>query len=152
MDLIRKCVEQTQSYALRFDVRFAIRETAEGVQIVADPFRISQVLVNLLSNAAKFSPAGGVVDVMVRNVTVDEIEIAVRDNGPGIDPRFRSQLFHKFTQLDRGNTRQVSGTGLGLAIAKALVDAHGGRVDFVSQPGSGSTFFFHLPIAKARPA
>ncbi|MBU1190208.1 MAG: HAMP domain-containing histidine kinase [Gammaproteobacteria bacterium] len=150
MDLVRKCVEQNQGYALRFDVRFAIRETTEGVEIVADAFRINQVMGNLLSNAAKFSPPGEVVDILVRKVAGDQIEIAIRDNGPGIDPQFRSQLFHKFTQLDGGNTRQVSGTGLGLAIAKALVEAHGGRVDFVSDPGRGSTFFFHLPVAKVR--
>ena len=150
MDMVRKCVEQNQGYALRFDVLFAIREATEGVEIVADAFRICQVLGNLLSNAAKFSPPGGVVDILVRKVGVEQIEIAVRDNGPGIDPQFRNLLFHKFTQLDVGNTRRVSGTGLGLSIAKALVDAHGGKVDFVSEPGSGSTFYFHLPIAKAR--
>jgi len=147
MDLVRKSVEQNQGYALRCNISFALCEATEGVYVTVDPLRIGQVLGNLLSNAAKFSPAGAVVEVSVRRNGADSVEIAVRDHGAGIEPRFHGQLFQKFVQVDASDSRRTSGSGLGLAIVKALVEAHHGSVHFESQVGQGSRFSFQLPIA-----
>ena len=148
MDAVGKAVEQNQGYALRFDVRFAIREVAKDVMVRVDPLRFAQILGNLLSNAAKFSRPGEIVEIFVRKDEADEVEVAVRDHGAGMDPAFQPHVFEKFAQGDSSNTRHTSGTGLGLAIAKALVEAQGGRIGFHSRPGMGSTFFFHLPVSK----
>lgn len=149
MTLVRTSVEQNQGYALRFDVRFAIREAVEKVNVQVDALRICQVLTNLLSNAAKYSHPGGVVDIFVRGGEDGQIEVAVRDQGPGVDPSFQKHLFEKFAQGDDGDSRRSSGTGLGLAIVKALVEAHGGSVGFRQNTGLGSTFYFRLPCVSA---
>lgn len=149
MDLVRRSLELHQGYALRFDVRFMLREEVEGVPVDADALRIGQALGNLLANAAKFSPPGSEVEVRVKKPEAAWVEVAVVDRGPGIEPRDHAQLFKKFFQADSSDSRRASGTGLGLAIVKALVEAHGGQVGFVSQPGQGSTFYFWLPIAAA---
>jgi signal transduction histidine kinase len=146
MSVIRQSVEQQQGYADRFGVNFSIVEQAEGIIVEIDPLRIGQVMANLLSNAAKFSPTGACIEIRVHRNDIHTVEVAVSDHGPGIAPEFESRLFEKFAQGDASNTRNVGGTGLGLAIVKALVEAHGGEVGFATRPGEGSTFFFRLPV------
>lgn len=146
MEIVEKAIEQNQGYAMRFDVRFVLREATNAVFVNADPLRIGQVLGNLLSNAAKFSRPGGIVEISVRRGGPGEVEVAVRDHGAGIDPVFQPHVFDKFAQGDSSSTRHSSGTGLGLAIVKALVEAHQGHVGFDSQQGVGSTFYFRLAI------
>ncbi|MFN3432635.1 MAG: ATP-binding protein, partial [Candidatus Sericytochromatia bacterium] len=114
-----------------------------------------QVLINLVGNAIKFTPDGGAIRVSAR---VDEgdgarpcLRVAVIDTGIGISPADQARLFQPFTQLDDSNTRAVGGTGLGLSIAKALVEAHGGRIGVESEPGRGSTFWFTLPFSPSFP-
>ncbi|MBC8337385.1 MAG: hypothetical protein ISR51_09620 [Rhodospirillales bacterium] len=75
-----------------------------------------------------------------------DIQIAVKDSGSGIPEEFRNTIFEKFTQSDSTDSRQVSGTGLGLSIAKAIVEQHGGAIDYTSEVGVGSKFFFTLPV------
>jgi PAS domain S-box-containing protein len=108
-----------------------------------DPARIERVLLNLLSNALKFTPAGGQVVVSGGNEP-DRVRLAIRDTGIGIAPEDVSRLFQRFSQLSPG-MRQANGTGLGLSISKALVDAHGGEIGVSSALGKGSTFWFALP-------
>lgn len=147
MDLVRRALELHQGYALRYGVRFMLGEQVEDVAVDVDALRISQVMGNLLANAAKFSPAGAEVEVRVRQPDPGWVEVAVSDRGPGIDPRDHSKLFKKFFQADGSDSRRANGTGLGLAIVKALVEAHGGQVGFDSLPGQGSSFYFRLPVA-----
>lgn len=147
MELVGRSLELHHGYALRYDVRFVLREQVEGVDVNADALRIGQVLGNLLSNAAKFSRSGADVDVRVRCIEPGWVEIAISDQGPGIEPRHHGQLFKKFFQADGSDSRRADGTGLGLAIVKALVEAHGGQVGFTSYPGQGSVFYFRLPVA-----
>ena len=111
-----------------------------------DPHRIAQVLSNLMSNAIKFSPAGGHVIVRAESLG-NELKVSVRDHGEGIAAADIAKLFRKFQQIDSGSTRKVGGTGLGLVISKGIVEQHGGRIGVDSTPGAGSTFWFTLPAA-----
>jgi signal transduction histidine kinase len=113
------------------------------VTIRADERKVRQVVFNLLSNALKFTPPGGHVDVDARAVD-GKVEVAVRDNGPGIDPDDQELIFEEFGQARRGGEQQ-EGTGLGLPLARKLVELHGGRLWVESAAGAGSTFRFVLP-------
>lgn len=112
--------------------------------VSADPRRVEQVLANLLENAQKFSPPGGVITVSAV-ADGDMVRVSVRDQGPGIPPAERERIFERFYQAAQPNTRSVGGTGLGLAICKALVEAHGGRIWADAAPGGGALLQFTLP-------
>lgn len=112
-----------------------------------DAQRIEQVLLNLMGNAVKFTPAGGRITVGARRLD-DSVRVEVRDTGIGIDPEHQAALFQKFYQVDSSSTRERGGAGLGLAIAKALVEAHGGRIGVESEKGKGSLFWFTLPLSR----
>ncbi len=114
----------------------------------ADRERIRQVLDNLLSNAIKYSPEGGVIRVGAWANT-HEVTVYVADQGIGIPEEEQPYLFERFYRVDTSLRRKTKGAGLGLFLAKALVEAHGGRIWVHSKPGEGSTFFFTLPIAGA---
>ena len=115
----------------------------------ADPDRLRQVLVNLVSNAVKFTPDGGTV-TLDASLVADHVRVTVTDTGIGIAPADAPKLFAPFSQLDSGYTRRFAGTGLGLSICKKLVELMGGEIGFTSEPGKGSIFFFTLPAAPAR--
>ncbi|HEX2485829.1 MAG TPA: response regulator [Myxococcota bacterium] len=119
--------------------------------VLADPGRLRQVLTNLVSNAIKFTERGEVVvDVQVQpgKDKVAWVRFEVRDTGIGIAPEARSSLFEPFAQADASTTRRYGGTGLGLAICRQLVELMGGSIDFASEPGRGSRFFFRIPFAR----
>jgi signal transduction histidine kinase/HAMP domain-containing protein len=109
-----------------------------------DQRRLTQVLLNIVSNAIKFTDAGS-VQVNVGAVN-GEFNIAVRDTGPGIAPEDQARIFDEFQQVDSSMTRQKGGTGLGLSIARRLVNLHGGRIEVQSALGEGSTFSIVLPV------
>jgi two-component system phosphate regulon sensor histidine kinase PhoR len=111
-----------------------------------DVLKITQVFENLLDNAVKYTPAGSRVVVQIRLVAT-EIEVAVRDNGPGIPAADLPRLFERFYRVDKGRSREQGGTGLGLSIVKHIVQLHGGRVRVESEQGKGAAFFFTLPSA-----
>jgi signal transduction histidine kinase len=117
--------------------------------VLGDPERLQQVVWNLLSNAMKFTPQGGRVDVFLDRVGAD-VRVRVVDSGQGIAPDFLPHVFERFRQADASSTRRTGGLGLGLAIVRHLVELHGGRVD-VASPGEGlgATFCFTLPAAPA---
>ena len=119
------------------------------VLVNGDPARLHQLLANLLSNALKFAPAGGHVQVRV-DATDQLARIRVLDDGPGIPPDERSQLFERFYRLASSESEGIPGSGLGLAIAKAVVDAHEGSVAVVDTPGWATTFQVSLPLVAAR--
>jgi signal transduction histidine kinase/CheY-like chemotaxis protein len=118
--------------------------------VLADPARILQVMTNLLGNAVKFSESGTTITVETLELP-DAMQVSVRDEGPGIEPRDIQKLFMKFQQLDGGTTRKAGGTGLGLVISKGIIEQHGGRIWVESAPGKGSTFSFTLPLADEAP-
>lgn len=120
-------------------------------QLMADPQRIEQVLVNLVGNAIKYTQEGGVVElVWQRDPDTEEIVLIVKDNGPGIAQEHLPRLFERFYRVDRGRSRDVGGTGLGLSIVKHIVQSHGGSVQVNSQLGSGSEFICHFPKLSER--
>lgn len=119
-----------------------------SLRVRADPARIVQVLVNLVGNALKFTPAGGRVSVQVSR-DGDEAAFSVSDTGPGIDPHHLPHIFTRFWQAE-GRERR-GGVGLGLAISRGIVAAHGGRIEARSELGRGSTFRFTIPLAPPDP-
>jgi PAS domain S-box-containing protein len=117
---------------------------APELVVHVDPDRFQQVMTNLLSNAAKFSPPGGLVTVRA-SAAASRVRIEVHDDGPGIPAEFRDRIFERFSQADGSDRRRHGGTGLGLSIVKGLVDRMGGAVSFVSEAGQGTTFIVELP-------
>ncbi len=125
-------------------VEYTISEDA--IMIFADPRRLKQVLINLLNNAVKFTPAKGRVILDVQASAEESLmRFSIQDTGIGIAPEDLPKLFHPFVQLDGGLSRQYEGTGLGLALVKKMVELHDGRVEVQSEPGRGSRFTVVLP-------
>jgi signal transduction histidine kinase/DNA-binding response OmpR family regulator len=124
--------------------------SAHGLYLVADPIKLKQMLLNLVSNAIKFTPSGGRVAIETRQVE-EWIEIAVTDTGIGIAGTDLERLFREFQQLDAGHGRQQEGTGLGLALTRKFAELHGGEVKVESAPAKGSTFTLRLPVEARRP-
>jgi PAS domain S-box-containing protein len=119
----------------------------------ADAIRVRQVLLNLLSNASKFTMEGTItVDATVSAGPAGhpEILVSVTDTGAGIEPKDQSKLFQPFSQVDDSLTRRTGGTGLGLSISQQLIQMHGGRIGLHSAVGKGSTFYFTLPIYRSK--
>jgi signal transduction histidine kinase/CheY-like chemotaxis protein len=110
----------------------------------ADAQRVRQILINLFSNAAKFTPEGKIV--LLARAGAESVTITVADTGIGIEPDAQRRLFIPFQQVDASTKRRAGGTGLGLAISRSFVEMHGGKIWVVSKPGKGSAFSFTLPI------
>jgi CheY-like chemotaxis protein len=116
------------------------------VRILADRARLSQVLMNLLGNAVKFTDSGGVsLEVLRLPRPTPQLHFLVRDTGIGIADEIRGKLFEAFSQADTSASRPYEGVGLGLAISRRIVQAMGGTIDFASNERNGTTFFFTLP-------
>lgn len=113
--------------------------------VQGDAVRLRQVLDNLISNAIKYSPDGGVIEVG-GSATADTVSVYVRDQGVGLTEADQERIFERFYRVDGALSRKTQGTGLGLYLSKAIVEAHGGTMTVESQPGKGSTFTFTLPI------
>jgi signal transduction histidine kinase len=115
------------------------------IEIEADPLRLAQVLSNLLTNAAKYSDPGGIIDVRAHTRN-DILDISVKDQGIGIAPESLGRLFDMFSQVESSSDRS-DGLGIGLALVKGLTELHGGTVEVRSRGlGHGSEFIVHLPL------
>jgi PAS domain S-box-containing protein len=143
-ELVREAIVLNKAFGERFRVRFDLLGVPPEGVVHADRKRLLQIMTNLLSNAAKFSPEGGAVDISVEE-TGTHLRVGVHDRGPGIPEAFRGRIFGRFAQADSTATRQKGGTGLGLAISKRLVEMMQGRIGFDSRDGGGTTFWFELP-------
>jgi two-component system phosphate regulon sensor histidine kinase PhoR len=113
--------------------------------VTADENRLEQVLANLVDNAIKYGREQGVVSIGGQKTDVDQIEIFVQDDGPGIPPESLDRVFERFYRVDKARSREQGGTGLGLSIVKHIVQNHGGKVWVKSELGKGAAFFFTLP-------
>lgn len=149
-ELVEEAVEGLKGASSLVDVR--IERVAVPTDVLAgDRDRLIQVLTNLLSNALKYSPAGGTILLSAGPATrPNHVRFSVTDDGPGISPEQRPRLFGRFQQLDSSDTRAKGGTGLGLAISRGIVELHDGVIDVDSEPGKGATFWFEIPLASAR--
>lgn len=142
-DKVREILESLRPQASAAQVQLELCLTEPPLQVSMDAQRIGQVLLNLLGNAIKFTPAGGTVRVRTMG-DARVVRCQVEDTGPGIAPGDIGRLFTRFTQLEAGQMKRV-GIGLGLSIAKSIIEAHGGHIGVESEPGRGSTFWFTLP-------
>ena len=142
--LLERAIEANREYGAQYGVSFVLTESVAQAQVEGDHGRLMQVLANLLSNAAKFSPRASRVEIALRRHG-NGFRIAVADQGPGIPKEFRGRIFQRFAQADSSDTRQKGGTGLGLSITRAIVERHGGAIGFDTEPGKGTTFYFDLP-------
>jgi signal transduction histidine kinase/CheY-like chemotaxis protein len=140
--LLERSVEAVSAVASQEGIEIQLR--CPNALVRGDEARLMQVIVNLLSNALKYSDRGGLVTVDAA-VDTEWAVIRVSDHGRGIAPHLHKRLFQRFEQLDPGDARTRPGTGLGLAICKAIVEQHGGSVGVESHEGQGSTFWFRVP-------
>lgn len=145
--LARQGIEENVAYAGRHGVRLVLRQSPESLDVTADPDRVLQVLANLLSNAAKFSHAGGEVHVDI-TATEAAAQVSVRDYGDGIPEDFRGRIFEKFAQSEASGAVRRQGTGLGLSISRKMVEGMGGAISFETETGKGTCFRFTVPLAR----
>jgi signal transduction histidine kinase/ActR/RegA family two-component response regulator len=146
-EVLEATIAGVTGYAREHGVRIEL-VTSERAEVMGDQDRLIQVFTNLISNAIKFSPAGGEVSVALE-VASGLAQVRVRDRGPGIPPEFQGRIFGKFQQAESSASRRHGGTGLGLAIARAIVERHEGTVSFTTAAGAGTTFRVELPCAPA---
>ncbi|MGB4072704.1 PAS domain S-box protein [Pseudomonas sp.] len=146
--LLEQAIEENQPYASQYQVRLSLHTPPTAASVRVDKLRLAQVLANLLSNAAKFSPQGQSVDISLQQQG-ERIRVSVRDHGPGVPENFQARIFSKFSQADATDTRQKGGTGLGLAISKEIIERMGGTIGFDSPAGKGATFWFELTTLAA---
>jgi signal transduction histidine kinase len=132
---------QAQQKGLALEVNV---ENSVPAEVMGDPTKISQSLMNLVSNALKFTSRGGIE--MAAEVVDHKLRFSVTDTGIGVPTQARPTLFTAFTQADATMTRKYGGTGLGLAIVKQYIELMGGEVGFISDDGRGSTFWFSVPL------
>jgi len=144
--LISEALSQMRPQAERHHVALRVGGAAP-VTALADRDRILQVLTNLVDNAIKFTPEGGVVEISLA-ASAAEAVVAVSDTGRGIPADDLPRVFDRFYRVERSRSREAGGTGLGLAIARHIVEAHGGRISAASQVNAGSTFTFTLPLVR----
>jgi two-component system phosphate regulon sensor histidine kinase PhoR len=140
---IEQAVERLRAQADRAELSLTIDTSSNLPQALGDRDRVEQVLVNLIHNAIKFTPSGGIIDLSVK-LEGNSIKVSVADSGIGIPEDDLPRVFERFYKADKA--RAGGGTGMGLAIAKHIIEAHGGRVWAESVEGKGSTFNFTLPL------
>jgi PAS domain S-box-containing protein len=143
--LAEEVAEHLKSLAAEKLIRIEVPSPDPKVTVWADRDKVTQVLMNLIGNALKFTPQNGKVTVALEKNGDDYVQISVDDTGPGILPEERNKIFSKFYQFADIDRQKPKGSGLGLAISKALVEMHGGRIWVESEIGKGSTFYFTLP-------
>lgn len=142
-DVLRQTTDAVAGYAEAYKVKLEVQNSAD--ELIADEHRLVQVMVNLASNAVKFSQPGHSVTLAAFEKG-DYIRFEVRDTGRGIPAHLKEQVFERFKQVESADAKKKGGTGLGLAICKNIVELHNGKIGVESEEGKGSTFWFEIPI------
>jgi PAS domain S-box-containing protein len=146
-ELLQQSVLHNQPYADKYQASIELQADVDAT-VQLDPMRFHQIMANLLSNAAKFSPQGSLIKVRL-NLTDVEVNVEILDQGPGISAEFQQRMFEKFSQADSADARNKDGTGLGLAIVKELTERMHGHISYRHTAETGSCFTLHFPILLA---
>jgi PAS domain S-box-containing protein len=149
VEIIDESIVSSIPMAEKFGIKIIKEGPFTDAMVIVDRRRLIQVLMNLLSNAFKFSPTDSFVFISMQ-IFDTHVRIFIRDQGIGISDEFKSKIFQKFAQADASDSRKVSGTGLGLNICKNLIEGMKGNISFTSKKGEGSTFYFDLPLWKEK--
>jgi PAS domain S-box-containing protein len=144
-ELVSEAIAQCAPYADEYSVEFIEKKSSPNLFVYADKGRLNQIMLNLLSNAAKFSPKGEKIEIAVSKIA-NNARVEVIDHGLGIEEEFRDKIFERFAQADASDTRSKQGSGLGLTITKSIIEKHDGTIGFDSIVGAGTTFFIELPL------
>jgi signal transduction histidine kinase len=146
---LREVLNVVRGVVIKKDIEIKSAVEPLDLVLIADKNKFKQVLYNLLSNAIKFTPNAGHIEVRVRQLDPERLQVDVQDSGVGIPKEQQHQIFGTFYQVQSADNREYPGTGLGLALTKRLVELHGGSIDFQSAPGQGTTFSVVLPLKPA---
>jgi len=146
LPLIADTVNRLRLLAEQNNITLELDAPAELPPIQGDDNKLERVLDNLLDNALKYTPEGGLITVVVRPVN-DQVEVRVTDSGPGIPPEYQERIFERFTRVPDSEGRR-GGLGWGLAFCRSVIEAHGGRIWLESEVGQGSTFAFTMPVER----
>ena len=136
-------LEVVEDFRLSHQHRFFHLDLGTGLEVTADRDRMSQVLINLISNAIKYSPSSDVVDISVLQIG-DEVQVAIKDYGIGIEEKDQRKIFERFFRVEGQNEKYYSGFGIGLFLVHNIVSRHGGRIAVESEPGKGAVFSIYL--------
>lgn len=146
-EVIAEAAQIMQPLLEKYEQRLTVSLPQDVLPVHADPQRVIQVLVNLISNAHKYGPEGSEIKLVVASQR-EAVHVAVIDQGPGVPPHERDRLFHRFVQADTRSDRGKYGVGLGLWVARAIVEAHGGKMGVDAAPEGGARFWFTLPTTE----
>lgn len=145
VNIVKCIVDSVIEYVRSKKINISFETDVEELYIACDSEKIERVVLNLISNAIKFTPTGGNITVRIQcgNETV---EISVIDNGIGIEEKYLNEIFNRFGQVDKSLSRNAEGSGLGLHLVKSIIEMHGGKVSVESKVGNGSMFKVELPV------
>ena len=142
-EMVERAAASNAPFTERLGVQLRFEGSDRAMMVTGDPARLEQVLTNMVSNAAKFSPEGSCVLIRVEPVA-NRVRVSVIDEGPGLSEDEHDRVFDKFSQVDSSDTRKIGGTGLGMNISKQIIQAHDGIIDYTRNPTRGTTFYFEL--------
>lgn len=144
--LLQNCLNLIKEKAMKYNLKLSYEAASDLGQIKADERKIKQVVFNILSNAAKFTPDGGKIEIIAKKQNEREALVSIRDTGIGIAEKDKAKVFAEFEQIDSALSRKYAGTGLGMPLSKKLIELHGGKMWFESEGSDkGTAFFFTLP-------
>nr|HPL54309.1 ATP-binding protein [Bacillota bacterium] len=147
LNMIKDCVQKMEIAARQKNQSLSFEAVGELCEITGDKDRIEQVIINIISNAIKYTPDNGAIKVKAGRVD-DKVEIRIADTGLGIPREDLPRLFERFYRVDKARSRAMGGTGLGLSIARNIVEAHRGTIRIESEYGKGSEVIINLPCGE----
>jgi two-component system sensor histidine kinase VicK len=145
-ELVRECMQKLEISANEKNQTLECFKIGEVQDVKADRDRIEQVLINILSNAMKYTPTDGKISIYIGKM-YSSVYVKVKDSGIGIPKEDLPRIFERFYRTDKARSREMGGTGLGLAIAKEIIEAHNGEISVTSEIGKGTEFTIKLPVS-----
>ncbi|MGI9482224.1 MAG: sensor histidine kinase [Hyphomicrobiales bacterium] len=149
-ELMQSTVNIVAQRAIEGEIKLSCENSDEVSEFYGDPLRIKQVLINVLANAIKFTPAGGTVTLSAPKIAGSKVEIVIQDSGVGMSEEQLRTAMQPFGQVNSKDTAKNEGTGLGIPISKSIIELHGGTLNISSVAGKGTTVTIRLPIMKPR--